>query len=123
MNRVIMVVDDDKQVRELTSRVLEIIGYDSILAKNGEEAVANFKKTEPMMIFMDINMPKMDGITAAKKILDMNPNTFIYFYTCSTEVHLTNEMNELGCGILKKPALISEIKDAVELVEHLHKSC
>jgi CheY-like chemotaxis protein len=52
----------------LISEVLGKMGIEVIKASNGEEALAMFDLNEPDLIFMDVNMPVMDGYTATEKI-------------------------------------------------------
>ena len=56
----------------LISEVLGKMGLEVIKATNGEEAIDLLHHHEPMMIFMDINMPVMDGFTATQQIRKLN---------------------------------------------------
>jgi DNA-binding response OmpR family regulator len=64
----ILVVDDEKEIRDLIKIYLENEGYDIILASNGEEALKILEDQEVHLIILDIMMPKMDGIKACMKI-------------------------------------------------------
>lgn len=70
----VLVVDDHQMIRQVFSQQLEsendIIVVDE--ATNGIEAIRLVKETSPDVILMDINMPKMGGIEATKKILATN---------------------------------------------------
>lgn len=70
----ILIVDDDEKNLKLLRVILQNSGYGIREAKNGEEAVKLAKEHIPALIFMDIRMPVMDGITAAK-ILKSEPST------------------------------------------------
>lgn len=63
-----MVVDDSDDVRELAALQLRMSGYEVIEARDGQEAVELAKQNCPALIFMDIQMPGMDGLTATKMI-------------------------------------------------------
>ncbi|MEO5360170.1 MAG: response regulator [Nitrospirota bacterium] len=70
----ILIVEENENNRLLMRSVLSYYGYDVIEALNGEEAVRAAKETLPALIFMDIQMPVMDGLTAVK-ILKHDPAT------------------------------------------------
>lgn len=63
--RLIMVVDDDAETRELCEMLLGRAGYDTALAASGEEAVSLLEQTTPSLIVLDLNMPGMDGWSVA----------------------------------------------------------
>ncbi len=66
-NRV-LVVDDDNTNRMLLSKILASAGMAVEKAANGEEAIEVFSRWRPDIVFMDMQMPKMDGLTAARHI-------------------------------------------------------
>ncbi len=79
----IVIVDDDELVIESFKIILdydedfEVIGT----AGNGEEAVALMKELEPDIVLMDIQMPKMNGIAAAEKIIQAHKKTRVIMLT------------------------------------------
>ena len=64
----VMVVDDSLTVRKATTRFLNKSGYQSVVAKDGQEALEVLNRVRPAIILMDIEMPKMDGFDCAKNI-------------------------------------------------------
>jgi CheY-like chemotaxis protein len=58
----IMVVDDDPNLRRIYHDVLTANGYSVVLAKSGEECLSLLHRTLPKVIVLDIMMPEMDGI-------------------------------------------------------------
>src|ERR671926_1566361 len=64
----VLVVDDYDDGRLLLRRLLESKGFRVSEATDGEEAVASVRRECPDLILMDLNMPRMDGLTAARKI-------------------------------------------------------
>jgi signal transduction histidine kinase/CheY-like chemotaxis protein len=66
--RKVLVAEDNPMNMLLISEVLGNMGLEVIKAGNGEEAIAMLMQYDPAVIFMDVNMPVMDGYTATKKI-------------------------------------------------------
>ncbi len=64
----ILIADDDTEMLEILSAMLEEEGYAIIRAENGQEAVDLARKELPALVMLDIHMPKMDGLTACKEI-------------------------------------------------------
>ena len=68
MSKVILIVDDDQQVRMLLRRLLFESGYTTIAAADGRQGVELAKTSKPDLILMDILMPDMDGFVACHLI-------------------------------------------------------
>jgi OmpR family response regulator RpaB len=67
-NEKILVVDDEKSIRQILETRLSIRGYKVILAANGEEALYLFRKEQPNLVILDIMLPKIDGYEVCSKI-------------------------------------------------------
>ena len=67
----VMVVDDSEDVRQLMAMQLRMSGYEVIEAKDGLEAVELATENCPALIFMDIHMPVMDGLTATRQLREI----------------------------------------------------
>lgn len=64
----ILVADDDERILELLSHYLKFNGYDVITAKDGQEAIENYKYNEVNLIILDVMMPIYDGWIVCKEI-------------------------------------------------------
>ncbi|MEW6143103.1 MAG: response regulator [Chloroflexota bacterium] len=64
----ILVVDDDPDIREALSMILESQGYQVVTAQDGIEALANLKAETPDLMILDLLMPKMDGFAVCKEL-------------------------------------------------------
>ncbi len=64
----ILIVEDNEINLNLIVEILTMNGYNVIVARDGVEAIMKAEQEHPDLILMDIQMPKMDGITAMKKI-------------------------------------------------------
>ncbi len=66
----ILVVDDDPDILEAISLILESQGYEVITARDGVEGLANLKAEKPDLLVLDLLMPKMDGFAVCKELQD-----------------------------------------------------
>lgn len=70
MNKRIMIVDDEPDILTALKVLFEYYGYDVITKENGKDCIEELKRGFKGIILMDIMMPKMDGWTTIKKIVD-----------------------------------------------------
>jgi len=69
----ILAVDDDKALLPAIVDLLTLIGYRMISADNGQTAVETYRRNRPDAVLMDRNMPCMNGVEAARQILEFDP--------------------------------------------------
>jgi two-component system response regulator PilR (NtrC family) len=74
----ILVVDDDKGVREALSEFLISLGYTVVMAENGEEALSQYRKGGFDVIMADLIMPNMDGMELLRRIRDTKNDEVIF---------------------------------------------
>ena len=70
MPQKILVVDDDPDILDALSMILESQGYQVVTARDGMEGLANLKAEKPDMLILDLLMPKMDGFAVCKELQD-----------------------------------------------------
>ena len=68
MNKRILVVDDEKWVRELVGRYLEAAGFDVAMAADGRKALTQFDSQRPDLVILDWMLPGLDGLEVATRI-------------------------------------------------------
>jgi PAS domain S-box-containing protein len=108
----ILVADDNQANRLLLKSLLEEVGFFVLEAKNGQEAVAAFKKESPDFIWMDMRMPVMDGYEAVQQIRQCSGgNTIpISAITASAFDEQRHEILAAGCDdMIIKPFQAHEI--------------
>ncbi|MEE4256822.1 MAG: response regulator [Bacteroidales bacterium] len=113
----ILVIEDDRIMRENMAELLELVGYDVAIAKEGKEGVEKAQNLLPDLIICDIKMPVLDGY-GVLHILSKNPETsgipFI-FVTAKTERKDLRKGMEMGADdYLTKPFEDTELLKAVE---------
>ena len=73
-----MIVDDAAFMRMMIKDILMKSGYAVIAeAENGKKALEKYKEVKPDLVMMDITMPDMDGITAVKELMKIDPHALI----------------------------------------------
>ena len=95
----ILLVEDSEQIWDFLSRRLQRRGHEVLLAHNGEEGVASAKATSPDVILIDMNLPIMDGWTAAG-VLKTDPQTHTIPIIALTAHALTGDRQkaiQAGC--------------------------
>ena len=70
MQAKILIVDDDPDILDALTLILEAQGYQVITAKDGIEALDNLKAEKPKLMILDLLMPKMDGFAVCKELQD-----------------------------------------------------
>jgi hypothetical protein len=100
----ILVVDDEKAIREITRITLEAYGYKVLIAEDGMEAVAVYAPNAEniKLVILDMMMPNLDGQTTAKILYKINPSIKII----STSGFISNGKTAEGLGVkafLTKP--------------------
>ena len=68
MKNLIMLVDDEPNLRDLLRQMLELGGYDVVEAIDGLEALEKLEETVPDIMILDVMMPNMDGVSMCKKL-------------------------------------------------------
>ena len=71
----ILVVDDEKSVRDLLQRFLSKEGYQVTLARNGNEAIEKSRREAFNMLIVDMRLPDMEGTDVVRKIKQIDPET------------------------------------------------
>ncbi len=64
----ILLIDDEKIIRERLKRLLELDGYETATAENGARGLEAFAKIRPRVALVDIKMPGMDGIEVLERM-------------------------------------------------------
>jgi CheY-like chemotaxis protein len=87
MDKTVLVIDDNTDIRENTAEILELAGYKTLTAENGKKGVEAAAKSKPDLIVCDIMMPELDGY-GVLHLLRKNPDTInipFIFLTAKTE--------------------------------------
>ena len=106
----VLVVDDDKAVRESLRRSLEFNGYEVALAHDGAEALAGIGSSDPDVVIMDVMMPRLDGIEATRALRSARNDVPILVLTARDAVGDRVEGLDAGADdYLTKPFALQEL--------------
>jgi len=106
----VLVVDDDKAVRESLRRSLEFNGYDVALAADGADALAGIAQSNPDVVVMDLMMPRLDGLEATKALRAAGNDVPIIVLTARDAVGDRVEGLDAGADdYLTKPFALDEL--------------
>lgn len=118
----VLLVDDAAFIRMSLKKILDDAGYDFtyVEAGNGSEAISMYKRMTPDLVIMDITMPEMDGITAVKSIMEIDPKANIIM--CSSIGYQEKVVDAITAGakdfIVKpyeKEKIIATVKKVLKL--------
>jgi len=106
----VLVVDDDRAVRESLRRSLEFNGYDVALAEDGAQALAGIGTADPDVVVMDVMMPRLDGIETTKALRSAGNDVPILVLTARDAVGDRVEGLDAGADdYLTKPFALQEL--------------
>ncbi len=116
----ILLVDDEQDFLDPIAFWLESKGYLVKTAPNGQEAIAAVQGSLPDLIFLDVNMPIMDGITALRKIRELNTDVPVIMITGAPEK--VPRLDDLRIsGYFPKKGTLEELEQLLEPILRIHK--
>ncbi len=108
---VILIVDDDRPVREALSVVVSSLGYHSLIAADGQEAINILKKQKCDIVLCDLVMPRMDGMELLKHIIKHHSDTDVIIATGhSKKVRYADVIRAGALDFIKKPIDQAELE-------------
>ena len=115
----VMVVEDFQPFRQLVCSKLEEHPELQVICEvtDGLEAVQKAEELKPDLILLDIGLPTLDGIEAARRILELVPKSKIIFLTLQTSPAFFEAAMRLGaCGYVFKTQVASDLLPAISAV-------
>lgn len=116
MNIHVLVVDDEKPLRDFVRRNLEVRGYRVFTASNGVEALAIFKNEHLQLVIMDIMMPHMDGLETTRRIREESHVPVIILTAMGEEADKVRAFDLGADDYLTKPFGVGELLGRVKAV-------
>lgn len=116
----VLVMDDEKMIRDVVDSMLTHLGYDVLLAADGKEAIEIYKELladghKPDIVIMDLTVPGgMGGEKAAEKLLEIDPAAKLIVSSGYSNDRVLEYYRDYGfCAIASKPYQLSELSEIV----------
>jgi two-component system KDP operon response regulator KdpE len=116
MNVTVLVVDDEKPLRDFVRRNLEARGYKVLNAANGLEALAIFENEQVDLVILDIMMPHLDGLETARRIREESRVPIIILTAMGEEADKVRAFDLGVDDYLTKPFGVGELLGRVKAV-------
>lgn len=107
----ILIVDDERSMREVLSIMLKRAGYAITAAASGEEAIEHIKTEIFDLVITDLKMPKVSGLEVLKAVKEVSPETVVLLITAFASAESAVEAMKLGAyDYLSKPFQMDEVQ-------------
>ena len=111
----ILVVDDEKQIRDMYSQAFTRAGYEVKTAESAEDALEIFKREQFWVLFLDLNLPGMNGVDLCREIRKQYPMSIAYAVTGYASLFELSDCRDAGFeDYFTKPASLSDLLEAAE---------
>lgn len=118
-----VLVAEDQPINQLyITKILEGAGHKVTMAENGLEAVKAFANGAFDLVFMDLQMPVLDGIEATKRIRQISQTVPIFAVTANIQMDNGDKCHQAGMnGILLKPVMPADLLETIAKVASINK--
>ena len=114
----ILVVDDEQGIRDLLRDAFAQKGHNVTCAENGVEAIARVASSRVDAVFLDVRMPKGDGLTALKEMKTLWPSLPVVMITGCNQCDFTKEAFRLGTfACLIKPFSVRDLVAMLDVLQ------
>ena len=115
----ILVIDDERAVRDLISDALSIEGHDDMTAENGKEGLDLIGQYRFDLVFCDLRMPEMDGQALYEEVQRDHPQVLKRIVFVTAQANSSDYgpfLRETGIPVIEKPFTLSQLRQAVAKV-------
>ncbi len=119
LSGVVLVVDDEKSVLRICSKMVQLCGFTVMTACDGLEAVAKFRDhaDEISLVLMDLTMPNMDGLAAMSEIYRIRPDSKVILSSGFNEDELSERItSQPPSGFIRKPYSMNVLEAELQRV-------
>jgi two-component system NtrC family sensor kinase len=112
----ILVIDDERAVRDLISDALTIEGHEVLTAENGKEGLDLIGQYRFDLVFCDLRMPEMDGQALYEEVQRDHPQVLKRIVFVTAQAHSSDYgpfLRETGIPVIEKPFTLSQLRQAV----------
>ena len=112
----ILIADDEPHIREVISFALERAGFAITVARNGGEALQQFRRTPPDLIILDIGMPEMDGLEVCRQVRKTSEVPILFLSARDEEIDRVLGLEIGGDDYVTKPFSARELVARVNVI-------
>lgn len=110
-----LIVDDEKSIRDLLSRQLKHLGYDSLAVPNGQKALEQMARQRFDLVMLDIRMPQMSGLEVIRQLRQSYPDSCVVMLSAVVDVEVTASALSLGADdYITKPSSVDNLRVRIE---------
>jgi len=115
-----LIVDDEAHLRAYLKLILKQLGFEKIYeACNGQEGIDFYKKWNPELVLMDVNMPLKEGLEALKEIVEYDENAVVVMASSVASRQAVETSVQLGASYylrkdMKKEVVIETLHNLIE---------
>ncbi|GFO55727.1 hypothetical protein GMSM_27340 [Geomonas sp. Red276] len=110
----VLLVDDEEAVRRVGVEMLGQLGYSTIEAVDGEEAVEIFKANPVELVILDLTMPRMDGEQCLRELQRLKPGVRVIMSSGYSEQEIAPRLSGKGvAGFIQKPYTVGALREAI----------
>lgn len=119
----VLIADDEKELRESISAALNHMGFDTVLAVDGEDAVQKARSDDFSIAILDVNMPRKNGFEALRAIRDSDPSVLALMITAHGNVSdAVAALREGAFNYIEKPVKETHLRALVEKASKTHQA-
>lgn len=110
----VLIVDDEYAFCKALKLFLTKVGYEAIIATNGEHALDLIQEERPQVMTLDIRMPGMDGYEVLNHAKRLNPKLFIIVVTAIDVPRMEELLERSGAhAVFRKPVSLAELQETI----------
>lgn len=115
--KTILIIEDNKNIRENIEEFLELLNFKALTANNGKEGVAAIQSSKPDLILCDVHMPEMDGFQVLE-FVKLKPETsavpFVFITSSSQKAAIEKGVLSGADSYLVKPFQLEELQETID---------
>jgi CheY-like chemotaxis protein len=116
--KVVLIVDDEPEIRKLVSAMVGKLGYTALTADSGDHALTVYRNQGPIsLLITDVVSPGMSGPMLADKLIELQPGLRVLFISGYDQTHLVRKfVLDRGHALLPKPFTVTDLRQKLDLL-------
>jgi len=107
----ILIIDDERPIRETLEMFLREKGYDVATSESGEAGLKLIRKNQPDIVILDLRLPGIDGIEVLRIVKQLSPRSMVIVITAYHDKEIYDQAESLGAfGYIVKPIDVAEFE-------------